>query len=175
MVVLEFQNGVSVTRTRNCFHVDQMSCTIFYQTKLSLLCFVLRNRIFRGGAFAEWDFLRGLREGWMPPIPESNVPSEDLYGSCYDIYNRTNDDYNLIVNEFPDPRTLDWSQWQGWDANDDFVMSDPLIPNTHYGPPQPWYIRLLFPMFLAALVVVVLRRWQARQRRENLGYTELKL
>jgi len=87
----------------------------------------------------------------MPPIPEPNVPSEDLYGSCLDIYNRTDDEYNLIVNEYPDPRTLDWSQWQGWDANDDFVMSDPLIPNTHYGPPQPWYIRMLIPMFLAAL------------------------
>eukprot|EP00529_Nitzschia_sp_RCC80_P011463 CAMPEP_0113521022 /NCGR_PEP_ID=MMETSP0014_2-20120614/44415_1 /TAXON_ID=2857 /ORGANISM="Nitzschia sp." /LENGTH=612 /DNA_ID=CAMNT_0000418947 /DNA_START=114 /DNA_END=1952 /DNA_ORIENTATION=- /assembly_acc=CAM_ASM_000159 len=127
-----------------------------------------------GGAFAEWDFLRGVEEGWMPPIPEPNVPSEDLYGSCLDIYNRTNDEYNLIVNEFPDPRTLDWSQWQGWDATDDFVMSDPLIPNTHYGPPQPWYVRMLIPMFLAALCVFLVRKWQSRKRRENLGYIELE-
>eukprot|EP00542_Grammatophora_oceanica_P012263 CAMPEP_0194033910 /NCGR_PEP_ID=MMETSP0009_2-20130614/6392_1 /TAXON_ID=210454 /ORGANISM="Grammatophora oceanica, Strain CCMP 410" /LENGTH=639 /DNA_ID=CAMNT_0038674641 /DNA_START=31 /DNA_END=1950 /DNA_ORIENTATION=- len=129
-----------------------------------------------GGAFAEWDFLRGVKEGWMPPIPEPHVASEDLYGSCYEIYNRTNDDYSLVVDEFPDPRTLDWTQWQGWDANDDFVMSDPNIPNApYYGPPRPWYIRMLFPMMLAGLFVFVLRRWQTRKRRESVGYTELKV
>lgn len=111
----------------------------------------------------------------MPHIQKPNVASEDLYGSCYEIYNRTNDDYTLVVNEFPDPRTLDWSQWQGWDANDDFVMSDPNIPDTHYGPPQPWYIRWLVPILLAALCVVVLRRWQTRRQREGQGYTELKV
>jgi glucan 1,3-beta-glucosidase len=66
----------------------------------------------RGGAFAEWDFLRGIKEGWIPKLPNPDVSSESLYGTCYDILNRTTDDYNLVVDEYPDPRTLDWRQWQ---------------------------------------------------------------
>ena len=129
----------------------------------------------RGGAFAEWDFLRGIEEGWMPPIPDPITASEDLYGSCYEIYNRTNDDYNLIVDEFPDPRTLDWNQWQGWDATDDFVMSDPSIPRNVFHNPQPWYahwIMIVFIVLLGSLVSFQQRRRRAKQR--DLGYEELK-
>jgi hypothetical protein len=78
----------------------------------------------RGGAFAEWDFLRGVEEGWIPPIPDPTISSESLYGSCYDIVNRTTEDYASVVQEFPDPRTLDWKKWQGWDFDDDFVLND---------------------------------------------------
>ncbi len=132
---------------------------------------------FRGGAFAEWDFLRGIKEGWMPPIPAPTVASQDLYGTCYDIYNRTNDDYSAIVDEYPDPRTLDWNQWQGWDATDDFVMSDPNIPDhTSYGP-NPWYVRWILPMCLVVLSIALLklRRHAVSKKRERLGYTELKV
>ncbi|KAG7345179.1 cellulase glycosyl hydrolase family 5 protein [Nitzschia inconspicua] len=130
-----------------------------------------------GGAFAEWDFLRGVEEKWMPPIPHPTIPSQDVYGSCLDIYNRTNDDY-AIVEEFPDPRTLDWNQWQGWGANDDFVMSDPNIPDVSYGPSPPWYRRSwVLPMFLvlACFVVLKLRWFASSKRRVRLGYTELKV
>jgi hypothetical protein len=68
----------------------------------------------------------------MPKIPDPAVASEDLYGSCPDLYNRTDGDYNLIVDEYPDPRTLDWMQYQGWGATDDFVLSNPSIPPTNY-------------------------------------------
>lgn len=126
--------------------------------------------LLRGGAFAEWDFLRGIQEGWMPQLPDPTVASEDLYGSCYEIYNRTNDDYNLIVDEFPDPRTLDWSQYQGWDATDDFVMSDPLIPRTSYG---PWYAHWIVPtMFVMAGLLLALRKRVSKK--ERLGYKQLK-
>jgi hypothetical protein len=113
----------------------------------------------------------------MPPIPRSTVPSEDVYGSCLHIYNRTNDDY-AIVEEFPDPRTLDWNQWQGWGANDDFVMSDPNIPDVSYGPTSPWYLRGWFLptcLVVACLAVLRLRHFASAKRRERLGYTELKV
>jgi len=132
-----------------------------------------------GGAFAEWDFLRGLQEGWMPPIPEPHVSSESVYGNCYEIYNQTDDSYS-IVDEYPDPRTLDWRQWQGWTNNDDFVMSDPNIPvvdrqselsrNGWYH--QPWVV----PLCVGMTVLWILNRWRRScQMRERLGYTELKV
>eukprot|EP00531_Pseudo-nitzschia_arenysensis_P017804 CAMPEP_0116120246 /NCGR_PEP_ID=MMETSP0329-20121206/3076_1 /TAXON_ID=697910 /ORGANISM="Pseudo-nitzschia arenysensis, Strain B593" /LENGTH=590 /DNA_ID=CAMNT_0003614009 /DNA_START=121 /DNA_END=1893 /DNA_ORIENTATION=+ len=130
-----------------------------------------------GGAFAEWDFLRGLREGWMPPIPAPNVSSESLYGHCLEIYNRTDDSYS-IVDEYPDPRTLDWKQWQGWTNNDDFVMSDPNIPEIDHDTEQyntfnnTWFISLC----LGIAIFWSLNRFrQSRKRRERLGYTELKV
>lgn len=75
-----------------------------------------------GGAFAEWDFLRGVREGWIPAIPAPDVSSESVHGTCYDILLRTDDDMD-IVEEFPDPITLDPNNWQGVDIDDDVVVS----------------------------------------------------
>jgi len=75
-----------------------------------------------GGAFAEWNFLRGLEEGWIPKIPLPQTASTELYGSCYDIIFRTDDDYS-IVHEFPDPKSLNPNNWQGFDIDDDVVVS----------------------------------------------------
>ena len=127
----------------------------------------------RGGAYAEWDFLRGVKEGWIPRIPDPTVASEDLYGSCYEIYNRTSDEYNLIVQEYPDPRTLDWNQWQGWDATDDFVMSDPSIQTNIYHNPKPWYSHWMgFIVVIVVAGLVCLYRRRGKQR--ALGYEQVK-
>ena len=75
-----------------------------------------------GGAFAEWDFLRGIREGWIPKIPAPGVDSQELYGSCHDIADRTKDDMS-IIHEFPDPSTLPANNWQGVEIDDDYVVS----------------------------------------------------
>jgi len=75
-----------------------------------------------GGAFAEWNFMRGLKEGWMPQIPARNIASTDLYGSCYDILFKTTDDES-IIHEFPDPNSLDANNWQGFPIDDDVVVS----------------------------------------------------
>lgn len=75
-----------------------------------------------GGAFAEWDFLRGLEEGWIPPIPNPSTSSESLYGTCHQIAEKTVDDVS-IIHEFPDPSTLPDVNWQGVDIDDDFVVS----------------------------------------------------
>lgn len=76
----------------------------------------------RGGAFAEWDFLRGHEEGWIPSIPEPDVDSRDLYGTCYDIIFKTDDDMS-IVHEFPDPKSIDLKNWQGFNIDDDVVVT----------------------------------------------------
>lgn len=64
----------------------------------------------------------------MPPIPDPDVASEDIYGSCYEILNRTHFDYEAVVDEFPDPNTLtlkdQWSQLTGRQVDDDFVEND---------------------------------------------------
>jgi hypothetical protein len=75
-----------------------------------------------GGAFAEWDFLRGLREGWIPSIPGTSESSESLYGTCHEIAEKTKDDMT-IIDEFPDPSTLPENNWQGVAIDDDFVVS----------------------------------------------------
>ena len=54
-----------------------------------------------GGAFIEWDFLRGLREGWFPKIQSPDSYSEKLYGSCDSISNQTTDDMS-IIHPFPE-------------------------------------------------------------------------
>ncbi len=53
-----------------------------------------------GGYCAEWDFLRGLREGWIPQLPPPNLPSIEVFGSCFDILFKTSDNMT-IVQEFP--------------------------------------------------------------------------
>ena len=121
----------------------------------------------------------------MPPIPDPKVSSESLYGTCLDIYNKTDDSYS-IIEEYPDPRTLDWNQWQGWSANDDFVKSDPNIPadhGRHYI--RPWWdtrrltdAQWFFPASCALAVSLVLlmhRKIRRSRKGERLGYTELKV
>lgn len=75
-----------------------------------------------GGAFAEWNFMRGIREGWIPRIPDPSVASVDLYGICENIIFRTNDSMD-IVHEFPDPTSGDKNNWQGVKIDDDVVIS----------------------------------------------------
>ena len=92
-----------------------------------------------GGAFAEWDFLRGLREGWIPTIPLPNETSQSLYGTCYDLIFQTSDSME-VVHEFPDPSTLPANNWQGVDIDDDVVVTHGqslLVPARPTGPIQP--------------------------------------
>mmetsp|Transcript_29456 Transcript_29456/g.45350 ORF Transcript_29456/g.45350 Transcript_29456/m.45350 type:complete len:615 (-) Transcript_29456:169-2013(-) len=76
-----------------------------------------------GGAFAEWSFLRGLKEKWIPSIPDPGESSMSLFGSCRDIAERTVDD-ETIVHEFPDPETTpEGANWQGVEIDDDYVVT----------------------------------------------------
>lgn len=115
-----------------------------------------------GGAFAEWDYLRGVQEGWMPSIVKnSHQPSEEVYGSCYDILFRTNDSMS-IVHEYPDPSTLPANNWQGVDITDDVVTShgDSLYidKNGHYMDPRtapPRDIHITNTMLWAVVILTV--------------------
>lgn len=91
-----------------------------------------------GGAFAEWDFLRGLSEGWIPSIPPPNTTSQSLFGSCYEIIFKTNDSM-AVIHEYPDPATLPKNNWQGVDIDDQVVLShgDSFIHPDQYSPPPP--------------------------------------
>jgi glucan 1,3-beta-glucosidase len=76
----------------------------------------------QGGAFAEWDYLRGIKEQWIPRVPAPNVTSESLYGTCYDIMFKTDDNTDFL-NVMPDPATVDDNN--GWypAVNDDVVLT----------------------------------------------------
>jgi glucan 1,3-beta-glucosidase len=53
-----------------------------------------------GGAYAEWDFLRGVKEGWVPTIAPPHVASASMYGSCQEIQDSTTESMD-IVHPFP--------------------------------------------------------------------------
>jgi glucan 1,3-beta-glucosidase len=75
-----------------------------------------------GGAFAEWDFLRGVTEGWIPQLPTPDVDSVSVFGTCHEIAMATVSD-TTIVHEYPDPQTSD--TWLGPPIDDDYVIAPP--------------------------------------------------
>jgi glucan 1,3-beta-glucosidase len=127
-----------------------------------------------GGAYAEWDFIRGLQEGWIPPMPPPNVPSVQIYGTCEEIIFRTDDNYTLI-DEIPDPNTLNWVEKEGWWTLDDDVVKthgQSLLPD--YVPPREHsvYRRYALLFILCIAIVVVVRRLRRRASKKH-TYIEL--
>jgi hypothetical protein len=89
-----------------------------------------------GGAFQEWDMLRGLQDGWFPNIvADSDISSESVYGSCYDIMWRTNDNSTVVLEEYPDPQYVPVETDPKKIIDDDVVLShgDSLLvhPKSH--------------------------------------------
>jgi len=78
------------------------------------------NLKMEGGAFAEWDFIRGIREGWIPKIPRKQTDSVSIFGSCDTIVAKTSDSMS-IIHQFPDPKQIETSL--GSAIDDDFVVS----------------------------------------------------
>lgn len=85
----------------------------------SFVCFP----IVEGGAFAEWDYLRGIKEGWLPKIPPPNVPSAKVFNTTCDNIIFETDDSMDVVHEFPDPNNLPPNTWIGPPIDDDVVIS----------------------------------------------------
>jgi len=73
-----------------------------------------------GGAFAEWDYLRGVREGWIPTLPATQA-AVDAFGTCESLIFTTNDDMD-IVHTFPNPDKIK-PDWQDVSADDDVVIT----------------------------------------------------
>lgn len=122
-----------------------------------------------GGAFAEWDFLRGLSEGWIPHVPSPEIASQQVHGSCYDIAFRSNDDYS-IIDEYPDPDHLPQGIWMGPDYNDDIIVShgQSLLPQGPFG--MGYKFMVITGALLAAVAFV--RSWYNR-RASKWQYAEL--
>ena len=129
-----------------------------------------------GGVFAEWSFLGGLRDGWIPSIPASDIASTDLYGSCYDILLKTDDSWS-IIDEFPDPATHD--TWSGDPIDDDVVLShgDDLRKNKN----GDWVVKIpahgpnFFSrqMFWLATILVVGSVYLMTDLRRRRGYRKI--
>ena len=73
------------------------------------------------GAFAEWDFLRGFEEGWIPTLAPPLETSESLFGTCREIATQTSDDES-IVEEFPNPKNHP-ELWYGPEIQDEYVLT----------------------------------------------------
>lgn len=142
-----------------------------------------------GSAFAEWDFLRGVREGWIPVLADVHQPSQDLYGTCYDILFKTNDDSEQVVHVFPDPADLPEDRWRGVPIDDDIVLShgqllmepDGIHHRQRYNDngvattaaSSPLHVLQWFLLMgLAAGLVHVVRKY-IRRRRKQAMYTSL--
>ena len=74
-----------------------------------------------GGAFAEWDFLRGVAEGWIPELPPPHESSESAFGDCQEIVKETANDMSIVHQYPPDPETS--NTWPGPPIDDDYVLS----------------------------------------------------
>jgi hypothetical protein len=73
------------------------------------------------GALAEWDFLRGYEEGWIPTLPSPSESAESVFGTCREIAEKTKDNES-IVQEYPNPDTHP-ELWSGPVVDDDYVLS----------------------------------------------------
>ena len=81
----------------------------------------------RGGTFAEWDFLRGISEGWIPSIPAPHIASAELYGSCYDILFEAEDDVKEISFVRKNKKTRQSSSNSKYEYTYDYHWQDIVI------------------------------------------------
>lgn len=183
-VAAEFDREISANR-QNFLHNFVKAQMVTFEAKdagVSKAWFYWTMKM-EGGAFAEWDFLRGIKEGWIPKIPAPDVASTDLYGSCYDILFQTNDDMD-IVHEFPDASSLDPNNWQGVPITDDVVIShgktliqdgegywrDPNSPPVRMVGGNPAFIWVVLTLLLLSGIFLV----QRLRKKGRPGYDPLK-
>lgn len=141
-----------------------------------------------GGGFAEWDFLRGLEEGWIPnPLPGVNQTSQELFGTCYDILFKTSDDSKQVIHTLPDPNHLDPSVWLGPLIDDDVVSShgDSLLerdgihhiqrhyPRTSHYHSWPWIVLGIACAILAKAAQRYSRRFGKQSQYSEIGTVEV--
>lgn len=74
--------------------------------------------------------MRGLDEGWFPEIAPPHVPSEQIYGTCDEIYTHTTNTTE-IVHEYPGDNVY----WRGPFANESIVI----VPKDHHHHGGRWH------------------------------------
>ena len=143
-----------------------------------------------GGAFIEWDFLRGIREGWFPKIQPPNSYSENAYGSCEEIFDQTKDDIG-IIHPFPecgndtywDPEGFAWQfdyeqQHGGLNSTDSTAVNkNDGITVIINGSDNKFDRTLIIALYLIGASIAIMfcwRRWHvSRPRRNRKEYTEV--
>ncbi len=119
-----------------------------------------------GGYCAEWDFIRGLREGWIPKLPAPDVNVAEVFGSCLDILYRTDDNSEDVVEPFP----ANASGVTGW-YDDDVVNSHGEIMRKVFGKWRNKYTLKLeisdkwIAGFLALVVLNIVHRMRCKSQR----------
>jgi glucan 1,3-beta-glucosidase len=86
-----------------------------------------------GGVFAEWDFIRGMEQGYLPKLVTSDTASADVYGTCHDITSRVmhqNYNYTDVVHPFP------WMDEPYWRENVPWTIPVQTPPNVTH---SVWY------------------------------------
>ena len=119
--VLEFDRKIGEKRKKflRNFAEAQMVAWESQDTGVSVGWFYWNFKM-EGGAFAEWDYLRGVEEGWMPTL-KAEEKAEHVFGRCEEIIFRTDDEMD-IVHECP-PSDSVAPDWQAVEADDDVVVS----------------------------------------------------
>ena len=118
------------------------------------------NFAMEGGVFAEWDFLRGIDEGWIPKVLPHAL-AEDRFGSCDSIITRTKDDYS-VVHEFPDPKDLPPEVVQDRYFDDDVVMTHGLSLEREHHAQQIQHVVAF--LGIAIMLLTIVKRWNRHHK-----------
>jgi hypothetical protein len=108
-----------------------------------------------GGGYAEWDFLRGVKEGWVPTIAPPNVTSQSLYGTCDQIHDRTNETMD-IVHAFP------WGDEPYWGVH---VASTDSPPPSNQQSLHSYSVVNWLNWFLVVAILLVATLWYVVRKR----------
>ena len=123
-----------------------------------------------GGVFAEWDFLRGVEEGWFPKV-DDGIPAQEHFGSCDDIILRTKDDLS-VIHEYPDPEDLPNDLIEDRYFDDDVVATHGFSLERRYRAHQ---IRrgIIFLWLLTLIFAALRRKYRQQPRGQHKGYDVL--
>jgi hypothetical protein len=116
--------------------------------------------------------VKAVEQGWFPEIAPPHVPSESLYGTCLDIYQRTNET-NVIVHSYPwgDP-----AYWRGPLVNESDTLTT-RSPNEEMKIDHHYLSGLKSQIGMIALGILFfigVRRFQTCKHSKKWHYTEIQ-
>ena len=118
--------------------------------------------------------MRGVKEGWWPEIAPPTVPSRDIYGTCDDILQRTNETKE-IIHTYP---WIDRAYWRGPLVNQSDIIKSPHDDSNHIKPQHHFlsgFANQALLLVAAVLVVLGVRAFRARsEHSRKWQYTEIQ-